>query len=123
MNLIHRHLFSVIIAGLMLLAACGKRSTPGSVPDYPIVPVPFTDIQVTDDFWLPRMLTNTEVTIPIAFRQSEETGRIKNPSAGGFAPTCITELNIARLVLFFGEIVPIKEALLNPDIEFINVAR
>jgi hypothetical protein len=51
--------------------------------DYPITPVPFTNVQLHDNFWLPRILTNTEVTIPIAFQQSEETGRIKNFEIAG----------------------------------------
>jgi DUF1680 family protein len=51
--------------------------------DYPITPVPFTDVHLQDNFWLPRILKNTEVTIPIAFKQSEETGRIKNFEIAG----------------------------------------
>jgi DUF1680 family protein len=51
--------------------------------DYPITPVPFTQVQLHDNFWLPRILKNTEVTSPIAFQQSEETGRIKNFEVAG----------------------------------------
>ena len=47
-------------------------------PGYPIDPVPFTSVKVTDHFWGQRLKTNREVTIPLAFRKSEETGRIKN---------------------------------------------
>ncbi|MFQ6109145.1 MAG: glycoside hydrolase family 127 protein [Candidatus Aminicenantales bacterium] len=55
--------------------------------DYPVKPVAFTDVQITDDFWLPRMETNRRVTIPFAFRKSEETGRIDNfAKAGGLMP-------------------------------------
>jgi len=52
--------------------------------DYTIKPVPFTEVQVTDSFWLPRMETNRKVTIPYAFKKCKETGRISNfEKAGG----------------------------------------
>lgn len=55
--------------------------------DYPLEPTPFTDVQVNDDFWLPRMETNRTVTIPFAFKKSEDTGRIDNfAKAGGLMP-------------------------------------
>lgn len=47
-------------------------------PGYPIDSVPFTSVKVTDHFWGQRLKTSREVTIPLAFRKSEETGRIKN---------------------------------------------
>lgn len=54
--------------------------------DYPILPVPFTQVKLTDDFWAPRIETNSRVTIPIAFRHCETTGRIRNfEVAGGLA--------------------------------------
>ncbi len=46
--------------------------------DYPAAPVPFTDVHLADVFWAPRLETNRTVTIPHNFKQSEETGRIKN---------------------------------------------
>ena len=45
---------------------------------YLIQPVPFTQVQINDDFWSPRIETNRQVTIPYAFEQCEETGRIDN---------------------------------------------
>ena len=41
-------------------------------------PVPFTEVTLTDRFWAPRLETNRTVTIPHAFTQCEETGRIRN---------------------------------------------
>lgn len=49
---------------------------PGS--DYPVKPVPFTNVQISDHFWLPRLETNRTVTIPFAFKKCAETGRIDN---------------------------------------------
>ena len=46
--------------------------------DYPITPVAFTGVTFDDGFWLPRLRTNREVTIPYDFRKCEETGRIDN---------------------------------------------
>jgi len=46
--------------------------------DYPIRPVPFTQVKVNDAFWQPRLETNRKVTIPFAFGQCEQTGRINN---------------------------------------------
>lgn len=51
--------------------------------DYPHRPVPFTDVKLTDSFWQPRIETNRTVTIPYAFRKSEETGRIENFRVAG----------------------------------------
>jgi DUF1680 family protein len=48
------------------------------VNDYPIKPVPFTSVQVTDNFWAPRIKRNHDVTIPIALWQCYSTGRVNN---------------------------------------------
>lgn len=45
---------------------------------YPIKPVPFTSVKVTDSFWGQRLKASREVTIPLAFSKCEETGRYKN---------------------------------------------
>jgi DUF1680 family protein len=46
--------------------------------DYPIRPVDFTKVQITDTFWAPKMKTNRIVTIPFAMKKNEETGRVDN---------------------------------------------
>ncbi|OGX91811.1 glycoside hydrolase family 127 protein [Hymenobacter coccineus] len=46
--------------------------------DYPIQAVPFTQVKLTDNFWLPRLKTNTDVTIPASFARCESTNRVKN---------------------------------------------
>ena len=45
---------------------------------YPIDPVPFTTVKVTDNFWGQRLQASREVTIPLAFSKCEETGRYEN---------------------------------------------
>jgi hypothetical protein len=46
--------------------------------DYPIQPVGFTKVRMTDDFWAPKIETNRTVTIPSILKRCEETGRIDN---------------------------------------------
>jgi DUF1680 family protein len=46
--------------------------------DYPIQSVPFTQVKLTDNFWLPRIKINHTVTIPASFERCESTGRVKN---------------------------------------------
>jgi hypothetical protein len=75
-----KHSSASIALALFSLFGCtsGVRNDPNEIRDYPIRPVPFTQVRVNDDFWAPKIRINHEVTIPIAFRKSEETGRIEN---------------------------------------------
>ncbi len=70
---------AAVIAAIVAMAAAG----PAAKPDYPITPVPFTAVRVTDGFWAPRLETNRTVTIPAIFRKCEETGRIDNFAIAG----------------------------------------
>lgn len=45
---------------------------------YPVAPIPFTKVLLNDDFWQGRTNTNKDITIPIAFQRSEESGRLDN---------------------------------------------
>jgi len=74
----------LLLIAIMHIPSCTKKE---QQKDYPIRPVAFTDVQITDDFWLPRIETNRTVTIPFAFKKSKETGRIDNfAKAGGLMP-------------------------------------
>lgn len=46
--------------------------------DYAFVPIPFKQVKITDQFWLPRIQLNHTSTIPTSFERCENTGRIKN---------------------------------------------
>ncbi len=46
--------------------------------DYPIKEVNFKEVQLTDNFWEPRIITNRDVTIPYGFKMCEQTGRVDN---------------------------------------------
>lgn len=65
---------------LTIALACVCLSLNAQVSDggYPISPVPFTSVKVTDSFWGQRLKASREVTIPLAFSKCEETGRYEN---------------------------------------------
>ena len=50
--------------------------TPPPTRDYPVQPVPFTAVKLTDMFWAPRIEVNRTATIPVAFEQCERTNRV-----------------------------------------------
>jgi len=54
-----------------------------NLQNYPIKPVSFGNVEVTDEFWAPRIETNRKVSIPYAFGKCEETGRIDNFAIAG----------------------------------------
>ena len=64
---------------LVIVAGCSVDSA----RDYPVQPVPFTNVHIQDGFWQSRMETCRTVTIPFAFRKCEETGRIRNFEVAG----------------------------------------
>ncbi len=69
---------------IFLVAALIVSCTNGVRKDYPIRPIPFTKVKISDNFWSHRLETNRKVTIPYDFRKCEETGRIDNfAKAGG----------------------------------------
>lgn len=78
--------FIAFLIVIPVMTGCSTEDNGRDNTGYPIQPVPFTDVKVTDDFWAPRIKTNHDVTIPIAIEQSTITGRIKNfEIAGGMA--------------------------------------
>ena len=72
---------TVIAACVLMIMGCVKKKT--SNDDYPIQPVPFTSVKLSDNFWAPRIKKNADVTIPIAFHHCETTGRIRNFDIAG----------------------------------------
>ena len=66
--------FILILAIIFIFAV----SCTSDVSDYPIEPIPFTEVTISDNFWAPRVATNRDVTIPFALNKNEETGRMDN---------------------------------------------
>jgi len=65
------------------IISCDRTKGKESKSYYPITPVPFTDIKLTDDFWSSRVETNRTVTIPYGFEKCEKEGRIRNFARAG----------------------------------------
>jgi DUF1680 family protein len=64
---------TIVLFGFLFSAALFAQQK-----DYSIQSVPFTQVKLTDNFWLPRILVNRNVTIPASFERCESTGRVKN---------------------------------------------
>lgn len=69
----HKLLVSLFVLSCISIQGQKKTNTV-----YPISPVPFTSVKITDAFWGQRIKASREVTIPLAFSKCEETGRYKN---------------------------------------------
>jgi uncharacterized protein len=67
---------TILLSTRLVSAWQATAAAPGK--DYPIRPVPFTAVRVSDQFWAPRIEINRTVSIPTAFDQCERTGRIEN---------------------------------------------
>ena len=72
------HLLAITVIAA-ILTGCSKNSD----ADYPIQPVPFTSVKLSDNFWAPRIKKNATITIPIAFSYCESSGRVKNFEIAG----------------------------------------
>lgn len=68
--------FLSLSAAFLLTTSAGPVAQ--GEPGYPISPVQFTSVKVTDSFWGQRLKASREVTIPLAFSKCEETGRYEN---------------------------------------------
>jgi len=78
MNMVYKRLVSFfLIIGLSAVSGAGAPK------DYPIKAVPFSQVQVQDNFWSRRLETNWKVSLPHVFEQCEETGRISNFAVAG----------------------------------------
>jgi DUF1680 family protein len=68
-------IYSLFLMGFVLT---GNEATAQLQNDYPIQPVDFTQVQVTDNFWAPKIKVNADVTIPYTLQKCQSTGRIDN---------------------------------------------
>ena len=66
-------LFIIVI--FLPLLAC--KNQPEKV-DYKMQGIPFNEVKINDQFWLPKIETNRTVTIPASFAKCEETGRVES---------------------------------------------
>jgi DUF1680 family protein len=74
-----RYIFAALSLVVIAIGAVWfvrNRGTASDAPDYPVKPVPFTAVHLTDEFWAPRIETNRRVSIPAAMHQLRISGRI-----------------------------------------------
>lgn len=72
-----RFIAAIMVLAVAILASANTKDTSNN-HGYPIDPVPFTKVKVTDNFWGQRLKASREVTIPLAFSKCEKTGRYEN---------------------------------------------
>ncbi len=74
-----------IVLLVILLLSCKPEAD--QVKMYPVQGVPFSQVKISDCFWLPKIETNRKVTIPASFAMCENYGRMDNfLIAGGKMP-------------------------------------
>jgi len=69
-----RKLIIPIFVLILFISHAQEKTNTG----YPISPVPFTSVNVTDTFWGQRLKASRVTTIPLAFGKCETTGRYEN---------------------------------------------
>ena len=62
---------TVAVVLMAVVPAAGGAGAAGEMKDYPLAPMPFNKVKLTDDFWLPRLKTQIRVTVPHAFKNTE----------------------------------------------------
>ncbi|MCW3788963.1 glycoside hydrolase family 127 protein [Plebeiibacterium sediminum] len=72
-------IYTILLFGIWLTYGCVRNSK----DEEHIQQVPFTQVHLNDSFWAPKIEVNRTVSIPSAFKKSEETGRMDNFAAAG----------------------------------------
>ncbi len=63
---------------ILLTIICSSSFLYAQQKDYAIQALPFTQVMLSDNFWLPRIEINRTVTIPASFERCQATGRVNN---------------------------------------------
>ncbi|MEM8680637.1 MAG: beta-L-arabinofuranosidase domain-containing protein, partial [Planctomycetota bacterium] len=62
----------VMLCGGIASSAAGVRAQATTAPaDYPLKPIPFNEVEMTSEFWRPRLITQRETLVPFAFERTE----------------------------------------------------
>jgi len=72
--------YYIIVFSLFLAFGCTKKEQENKSSEsfYLVSGVPCNEVQLMDNFWLPKIETNRTATIPAAFQKCEEMGRLDN---------------------------------------------
>jgi uncharacterized protein len=68
-------ILTLVTVGVALAAGASAQDRR---PDYPTTSVPLTSVTVSDTFWAPRLETVRTVTLAAVFKQTQDSGRIRN---------------------------------------------
>lgn len=74
----HKKYFHITAVGIISVFFNSNTAAAQLKNDYPIQPVAFTQVHVTDNFWAPKIKVNADVTIPYTLEQCKKTSRIDN---------------------------------------------
>ncbi len=83
MRIVSKLIGSQLLCCLLGITGSSVSGQTTPLKDYPIQPVNFTKVKVSDHFWAPRMELNQTITIPIAIDQCYKTGRVENFKIAG----------------------------------------
>jgi len=83
-DLDRKNIAAIFIFTLILILTAGLYGGEKiAKKDYPIQPVNFTRVHFNDQFWAPKIEINRTVSIPLALKKCEETGRLDNFAIAG----------------------------------------
>jgi len=68
----------IVLGALLFSCTAQQEETKNTHAEYPILGIPFSEVQISDNFWLPKIETNRTATIPASFKKCEEMGRLEN---------------------------------------------
>jgi DUF1680 family protein len=68
-----------LLAALSVTAALTACTSSAADTDYPLQPVLYSQVEIADQFWAPKIETNRTVSIQYLFRKFGERGRVDNP--------------------------------------------
>ena len=67
MKFLERHTAALLLFAVMWFVS----SRPAVAGDYPLKPVPFNQVEMTSDFWRPRLETQRQTLVPFAFERTQ----------------------------------------------------
>ncbi len=70
----------LVVLSLLVFWGCSTTENRDKTlqTDYPVTGISFSQVQVKDNFWLPKIEVNRSATIPASFKKCEEMGRLDN---------------------------------------------
>jgi hypothetical protein len=102
-----------VISVVLCVSACRAQ-------DYAIQPVPYSHVDITDEFWAPKREANRTVSIRHLFRKYEEHGRFDSPRAIEAAAYMLAKRRDTALETYVDglidkAVVTVQNRLSNPD--------